>query len=131
MESPLTINIETEGPNVALQRMRQEEVSMLLAVDNQRLLKGSITADNALKAREDGISLKNIYQNNVQTINKDMLVTDIFNIIYDSPTPLAVTDENNRLVGVVVRGSVIGAMSNRELNHSKENSNKEEVNKNV
>lgn len=40
-----------------------------------------------------------------------MLVTDIFNIIYDSPTPLAVTDENNRLVGVVVRGSVIGAMT--------------------
>ena len=39
MESPLTINIETEGPNVALQRMRQEEVSMLLAIDNKRLLK--------------------------------------------------------------------------------------------
>lgn len=135
MESPLTINIETEGPNVALQRMRQEEVSMLLAIDNKRLLKGSITADNALKAREDGISLKHIYQNNVQTINKDMLVTDIFNIIYDSPTPLAVTDENNRLVGVVVRGSVIGAMTtnnkDRETNHSQENSTEEEVNENV
>ncbi|MGC7786271.1 quaternary amine ABC transporter ATP-binding protein [Staphylococcus epidermidis] len=135
MESPLTINIEKEGPNVALQRMRQEEVSMLLAIDNKRLLKGSITADNALKAREDGISLKNVYQNNVQTINKDMLVTDIFTLIYDSPTPLAVTDENNRLVGVVIRGSVIGAMTNSNKNgetkQSQKNSNKEEVNKNV
>ena len=60
-----------------------------------------------------------------------MLVTDIFNI-YDSPTPLAVTDENNRLVGVVVRGSVIGAMTtnnkDRETNHSQENSTEEEVN---
>ena len=88
-----------------------------------------------MKAREDGISLKHIYQNNVQTINKDMLVTDIFNIIYDSPTPLAVTDENNRLVGVVVRGSVIGAMTtnnkDRETNHSQENSTEEEVNENV
>ena len=56
-----------------------------------------------------------------------MLVTDIFNIIYDSPTPLAVTDENNRLVGVVVRGSVIGAMTtnnkDRETNHSQEKFN--------
>lgn len=64
-----------------------------------------------------------------------MLVTDIFNIIYDSPTPLAVTDENNRLVGVVVRGSVIGAMTtnnkDRETNHSQENSTEEEVNENV
>ena len=32
--------------------MRQEEVSMLLAIDNKRLLKGSITADNALKAKK-------------------------------------------------------------------------------
>ena len=39
MEPPLTINIESEGPNVALQRMRQEEVSMLLAIDRERKLK--------------------------------------------------------------------------------------------
>lgn len=50
MEPPLTINIETEGPNVALQRMRQEEVSMLLAIDRNRKLKGSISAESALEA---------------------------------------------------------------------------------
>lgn len=127
METPLTINIENEGPNVALQRMREEEVSMLLAVDSKRQLKGSITAENALKAREDGASIKDIYEPNVQTIHKDTLIIDIFNIIYDSPTPLAVTDENGRLIGVVVRGSVIGAMSNKNSNSN----NREEVTTNV
>lgn len=127
METPLTINIETEGPNVALQRMREEEVSMLLAVDSKRQLKGSITAEKALKAREEGTSIKDIYEPNVQTIHKDTLIIDIFNIIYDSPTPLAVTDENDRLIGVVVRGSVIGAMSNKNSNSN----HREEVTTNV
>ena len=39
-----------------------------------------------------------------------MLETDIFNLIYDSPTPLAVV-ENDRLIGVVIRGSVIEALA--------------------
>ena len=47
---------------------------------------------------------------NVKKIDKDMLVTDIFNLIYDSPTPLAVV-ENDRLIGVVIRGSVIEALA--------------------
>lgn len=33
MVPALTTNIEIDGPTVALKRMRQEEVSMLLAVD--------------------------------------------------------------------------------------------------
>ncbi|MGY3773152.1 glycine betaine/L-proline ABC transporter ATP-binding protein, partial [Tetragenococcus solitarius] len=42
------------------------------------------------------------------------LVTDIFDMIYDSPAPLAVVDDEDRVVGVVVRGSVIGAMTDTE-----------------
>ncbi|PTJ27576.1 glycine betaine/L-proline ABC transporter ATP-binding protein [Staphylococcus simulans] len=132
MEPPLTINIETEGPNVALQRMRQEEVSMLLAIDRNRKLKGSISAESALEAREKGLSLKDVTNDNVQKINKDMFVSDIFNIIYNSPAPLAVVSkENERVIGVVVRGSVIGAMSTKNITvgtDTSSDSEKEEVN---
>jgi glycine betaine/proline transport system ATP-binding protein len=54
--------------------------------------------------------LKEVIDKNVKKIDKDMLVTDIFNLIYDSPTPLAVV-ENDRLIGVVIRGSVIEALA--------------------
>ncbi|EKS26643.1 MULTISPECIES: glycine betaine/L-proline ABC transporter ATP-binding protein [Staphylococcus] len=132
MEPPLTINVETEGPNVALQRMRQEEVSMLLAIDRNRKLKGSISAESALEAREKGLSLKDVTNDNVQKINKDMFVSDIFNIIYNSPAPLAVVSkENERVIGVVVRGSVIGAMSTKNITvgtDTSSDSEKEEVN---
>lgn len=110
MVPALTTNIEIDGPNVALNRMRKEEVSMLLAVDKKRRLKGSLTAESAREARKNGQSIKEVIDKNVKKIDKDMLVTDIFNLIYDSPTPLAVVDDE-RLIGVVIRGSVIEALA--------------------
>ncbi|HFF8387809.1 TPA: glycine betaine/L-proline ABC transporter ATP-binding protein, partial [Enterococcus faecium] len=110
MVPALTTNIESDGPNVALTRMRNEEVSMLMAVDRKRHLKGIITADQALEARKQKRPLIDFLDENVTVIGKDMVVSDIFNIIYDSPTPLAVV-EDGKLKGVVIRGSVIEALA--------------------
>ena len=99
--------------------MRKEEVSMLLAVDKKRHLKGSLTAESAREARKNNLTLKEVIDKNVQKIDKDMLVTDIFNLIYDSPTPLAVV-ENDRLIGVVIRGSVIEALAETDSSVTEE-----------
>lgn len=78
MVPALTTNIEIDGPTVALKRMRQEEVSMLLAVDKKRQLKGVVRAEKALEARKNGTSLVECVDPEIQTIDKDMLVNDIF-----------------------------------------------------
>ncbi|HHD1628833.1 TPA: glycine betaine/L-proline ABC transporter ATP-binding protein [Enterococcus faecalis] len=115
MVPALTTNIEIDGPTVALKRMRQEEVSMLLAVDKKRQLKGVVRAEKALEARKNGTSLVECVDPEIQTIDKDMLVNDIFPLIYDAKTPLAVTD-NGKLLGVVIRGSVLEALAETEVN---------------
>lgn len=110
MVPAITTNIELDGPNVALNRMRKEEISMLVAVDCKRQLKGIITADAALRARNEKLSLQEVLDEQMPTIDKDMLVTDIFNVLYDAKTPLAVV-ENGKVLGVVIRGSVIEALA--------------------
>ncbi|EGO7823821.1 glycine betaine/L-proline ABC transporter ATP-binding protein [Enterococcus faecalis] len=115
MVPALTTNIEIDGPTVALKRMHQEEVSMLLAVDKKRQLKGVVRAEKALEARKNGTSLVECVDPEIQTIDKDMLVNDIFPLIYDAQTPLAVTD-NGKLLGVVIRGSVLEALAETEVN---------------
>lgn len=120
MEPAITMNIEMDGPNVALNRMRKEGVSMLLAVDKKRQLKGSLTALNAFKARKENLNLKDMIDKNVIKISEEMLVTDIFNVIKDAEAPLAVVDEKDKLKGVVIRGSVIEALSQSD-------SHKEEI----
>ncbi|OJG44925.1 glycine betaine transport ATP-binding protein OpuAA [Enterococcus hermanniensis] len=122
MVPAFTTNIEVDGPNVALNRMRKEEVSMLLAVDRKRKLKGSLTAEKALEARKNNLTLKDVIDKNVRRIPKDMLVTDIFNLIFDSPAPLAVV-EGDRLVGVVIRGSVLEALANTDTEIEEVNTN--------
>ena len=91
----------------------------MLAVDKKRHLKGSLTAESAREARKNNLTLKEVIDKNVQKIDKDMLVTDIFNLIYDSPTPLAVV-ENDRLIGVVIRGSVIEALAETDSSVTEE-----------
>lgn len=122
MVPAFTTNIEVDGPNVALNRMRKEEVSMLLAVDRKRKLKGSLTAEKALEARKNNLTLKEVIDKNVRRIPKDMLVTDIFNLIFDSPAPLAVV-EDDRLVGVVIRGSVLEALADTDIETREVNAN--------
>ncbi|WP_038025539.1 quaternary amine ABC transporter ATP-binding protein [Tetragenococcus muriaticus] len=127
MEPALITNVETDGPNVALQRMRKEEVSMLLAVDRKRHLKGSLTAEEALDARKNEKTLKDVLDKNVRKIQRDTLVTDIFDMIYNSPAPLAVVDEDDRVLGVVVRGSVIGAMTDKNTDTNEDDKEQEET----
>lgn len=112
MIKPLTTVLEIDGPQVALTRMHREEVSMLMATNRRRQLLGSITADAAIEARKKGLPLSEVIDKDVVTVSKDTVITDIMPLIYDSSAPIAVTDDNDRLLGVIIRGRVIEALAN-------------------
>ncbi|HER8569301.1 TPA: glycine betaine/L-proline ABC transporter ATP-binding protein [Streptococcus pyogenes] len=111
MIKPLTTTVELDGPQVALNR-HNEEVSMLMATNRRRQLVGSLTADAAIEARKKGLPLSEVIDRDVRTVSKDTIITDILPLIYDSSAPIAVTDDNNRLLGVIIRGRVIEALAN-------------------
>lgn len=112
MIKPLTTVLEIDGPQVALTRMHCEEVSMLMATNRRRQLLGSLTADAAIEARKKGLPLSEVIDKDVVTVSKDTVITDIMPLIYDSSAPIAVTDDNDRLLGVIIRGRVIEALAN-------------------
>ncbi|VTS25132.1 quaternary amine ABC transporter ATP-binding protein [Streptococcus pseudoporcinus] len=112
MIKPFTTTVEIDGPQVALNRMHTEEVSMLMATNRRRQLVGTLTADAAIEARKKGLPLEAVIDREVRTVDKDTTITDIMPLIYDSSAPIAVTDEQNRLLGVIIRGRVIEALAN-------------------
>ncbi|HEO7414784.1 TPA: glycine betaine/L-proline ABC transporter ATP-binding protein [Streptococcus agalactiae] len=112
MIKPLTTVLEIDGPQVALTRMHREEVSMLMATNRRRQLLGSLTADAAIEARKKDLLLSEVIDKDVVTVSKDTVITDIMPLIYDSSAPIAVTDDNDRLLGVIIRGRVIEALAN-------------------
>lgn len=104
------VNIDNHGPRVALEKMREEGVSGVYVVDSKRNLIGYVTADAAGEAVKENKTLKEVVQTDIPKVDKDTPMTELINRIHDSPLPLAVV-ENNRLLGVVIRGSVIAALS--------------------
>lgn len=78
MVPAITTNVDIDGPNVALSKMRSEEVSMLMAVDRQRRLVGTLTADEAVTARKEQRSLREVMNQDVITVTKDTLVSELF-----------------------------------------------------
>ena len=111
MVRPVYVNVDLDGPTVALKRMREETVSLLMAVDKNRRLKGFITADDALAAaKKHEQTVHSIVQPEILTVPPDMLLQDILGMIHNSPTPIAVV-KDERLLGVLIRGVVIEALS--------------------
>ncbi|MGR8830015.1 quaternary amine ABC transporter ATP-binding protein [Leuconostoc citreum] len=109
----LTTNIAVDGPTVALRKMSDEEVSGLVAVDRNRKLLGYLSSDSAVSARRERKSLTEVIAE-MPTVSLDTLIADIMPIIYDSQTPVAVIDTNNRVKGVIIRGAVIEALADTE-----------------
>ncbi len=107
----LTTNIDIDGPSVALKKMKTEEVSSLMAVDKKRQYYGVITSEAAVQAKQANKSLRDVLMTDVGQVGKETLVSDILPIIYDSPTPVAVVDDEGFLKGILIRGRVLEALA--------------------
>ncbi len=111
MKRPETINVEKHGPRVALERMKEEGLSSIYVTDGKRNLKGYVTADDASEARKNEIrDINQILKTDVPTVTKDTSMHDIFEVIHNSPVPIAVV-EDGKLLGIIVRGAVIAALA--------------------
>src|SRR5690625_2820424 len=110
MKRPETI-LSDRGPKVAIREMTQNGVSTLYVVNRDRKLLGYITADDAVQASKEGKELKEIIQPVSKTVTEDTLLDDLYEPMNESNIPLSVVDERGRLVGIVVRGAIIGALS--------------------
>lgn len=110
MKRPETVQVD-RGPNVAMREMRKNGVSTVYVVDKGRKLLGYVTADSAREAAKQDQSLQDILVKVPSTITEDTLLNDLFEPMNKSNIPLSVVDEDNRLLGIVVRGAIIGALS--------------------
>ncbi|WP_027094416.1 quaternary amine ABC transporter ATP-binding protein [Cohnella thermotolerans] len=110
MRRPETIGLD-RGPRVALQLMRESGISNLFVVDRGRKLVGVITAEDASAAVREGRSLEDIVIRDVPVVTHDRLLYQLFDICSSARHPVAVVDDNERLIGVIVRGAVLGALA--------------------
>lgn len=127
MKRAETVQID-KGPRVALQMMKDLGISSIYVVDKKKILLGAITAAEAKTAADQGQTLSDILEHDIQKVTGDTLLTDLFDKVSTATIPVAVTDENDRLHGILVRGAVIGALAGNndvinDFKQTKENTN--------
>jgi len=92
--------------------MKEHGISSVFVVDRERHLKGIITVDAALEARKAGIgSLSEIELEHGPVVREETPLHETLKAMVDSKLPMGVLDQDNKLVGIIVRGSILAALA--------------------
>lgn len=126
MRRPETVTLD-RGPRVALELMRERGISNLFVIGRGKRLLGVITAEDASRAAKAGTGLEEILMTDGPRVAPDTVLSDLFEVTSSSKVPVAVVDEQERLLGVIIRGAVLGALAG-ETHHDPEEVSTDEVN---
>ncbi|MFS0865327.1 quaternary amine ABC transporter ATP-binding protein [Fredinandcohnia sp. 179-A 10B2 NHS] len=99
-----------DGLQVAVTEMRKNGISSVFVVNKQRHLEGIVTIDDAIEAIKNKKTLADVIRKDIYTISKDEYVQDIIPKALDTKFPLAVVDEDNRLLGLILRVHVLSSL---------------------
>ncbi len=116
MRKAANVTMGKDGPRTALHMMKEWGISNLFAVDKSRRLKGIIAADDAEKAVKDkaeGID-HIVFDHDASKVFPDTPLEEIMPLMVDLHVPVAVVDENEKLIGIIVRGSILDGLTVRE-----------------
>ncbi|NMA01847.1 MAG: glycine betaine/L-proline ABC transporter ATP-binding protein [Clostridia bacterium] len=106
-----------DGPRTALRKMQEEGISSIFVVNGNFQVQGVVAAEDAARVAELGEkTLDSIILRDIQTVSPETSVKDIIPLMTDSRFPIAVVDDNSKLLGIIVRGSVMAGLAGRGHN---------------
>ncbi len=112
MKKPHPLITLRDGPVTALRIMQEHGISSIFVVDREKHLKGILTADTALEARHRGItSLAGLELSQGAVVSGTLPLQDTLSLIAESKLPIAVVDNEQKITGIIVRGSVLAALA--------------------
>lgn len=110
MITPSSIARLSDGPEHAIHEMRKNALSTVYVVDDRLRLAGILTIRDAIRAHQEGLTIPQVIQTDVQTTTSDVLVADIMPIAAEAVYPIAVVDADGQLQGIVTKASVLSSL---------------------
>ncbi|MDD4170359.1 MAG: CBS domain-containing protein [Desulfotomaculaceae bacterium] len=100
-----------DGPRVALRRMKEHGISSIFVLTKERRLTGIVLAEDALQAVEERREgFKDIIIEDVPRVSMDTPVIDVIPLLTETKFPVVVTGDDDKLAGILVKGSVLAGM---------------------
>ena len=104
---------KTDGPRAALHKMKHSQMSSIFVRKDKKLY-GVVTADDAARAvKEKTEALDSIIQTEIETVTLETPAVEIIPLLAKLTYPLPVVDNDGKLVGVIIKGSLLAGLSER------------------
>lgn len=111
MDKPVVTIGANSGPRVALRVMREHQYAAVFVVDRAGRLVGVVQDTDAAEAARRGVdSVSGILTEDAAFVSESTPVNELFTPSAESHLPLAVVDDDKRLVGVVPRATLLSAL---------------------
>ncbi|WP_347451302.1 quaternary amine ABC transporter ATP-binding protein [Acetoanaerobium noterae] len=109
MITPTCLIRTTDTPSRAIQEMRENGFSSAYVVHHEMKFLGIISIEDAVKAKKEGLGLAPFIKTDLRTVREDTLINDLLEITAVSNYPIAVTDEDNTLKGIISKAAVLSS----------------------
>ena len=110
MFKPGALATKKHGLKVAIKEMETNGISSVFVVDEKRKLQGIITIDDAIKGIKNNKSMLDILKHDYYTTDEETYVQELIPKAIETKYPIAVVNEDNKLVGIIVRVSVLSGL---------------------
>ena len=116
MSNPVSLLYEQDGPKTALHKMKEEELDNIFVVDRDKKLKGLLRIEDVVEVlRNEDKSLDDFIEKDVPIADPDENMDELFAQVADLNHPLPVLDDNNKLMGVIVKTNVVANLAAEDV----------------
>lgn len=100
-----------DGVRVAIKEMQLNAISSVFVIDDNMKIEGIVTIDDCVKAVKQGkSSLKSLLKHDYYKTKEDVYIEDLLEIGTKSKYPIVVVDDNDKLLGIIVRTSILSGL---------------------
>ncbi|SHM09016.1 quaternary amine ABC transporter ATP-binding protein [Vreelandella subglaciescola] len=103
---------ESDGPRTVMHKMRENSIDSIYVLSRDRKLLGLLEVDAAKEAADQGATTVLDYMTqDFRRVKPDEPLQNLFAMFSEKGFPIAVEDDEQRLLGVVVKGAVLDELA--------------------
>ena len=111
-----------DGIRVAVKEMKSNGISSVFVVDGDRKLQGIVTIDDAIQARKENKNLSEILRKDYHTADPEETIQELIPKAAESRFPIAVVNGSGKLLGIILRVSVLAGLMSEAGGNGEERS---------
>jgi glycine betaine/proline transport system ATP-binding protein len=111
MDQPGVLLYDWQGPKAALQLMKDDDVDSAFIVNRRRDLLGCVSTIHLAKAIGSKDAVLTDFMEKATTCKPDTIIEELFPIAAECDYPIAVVDEENKLLGEIQTSAILLSMS--------------------